>query len=147
MVYKIYGFVYLISMFQRPITAAIKTRLEEKRRHIQVMVGPRQAGKTTAIMQVLQGGRTPYHYAAADLPAPPPAEWITRQWEIARLKLQKNSPAVLILKGTERKPRRSIRNHPFPALVVERVPGLLRLDLGALLVFRRIPGRRGLERR
>lgn len=84
-------------MYQREITKTIGQRLREPRRFLQVIVGPRQVGKTTAIQQVLAEEARPAHYAAADLPAPPPVEWIARQWDLARLKLKGRTPAVLVL--------------------------------------------------
>ena len=85
------------SMYQREITKTIHRRLEEKRHFLQVIIGPRQVGKTTAIHQVLAGAKLPHHYAAADLPAPPLLEWIDRQWELARMKVEGDSPSVLVL--------------------------------------------------
>lgn len=64
---------------------------------MQVIIGPRQVGKTTAIQQVLAGIDVPYYYAAADLPAPPPTEWIAQQWDLARMKLAKETPAILVM--------------------------------------------------
>ncbi|MBI3614907.1 MAG: ATP-binding protein [Candidatus Omnitrophica bacterium] len=64
---------------------------------MQVILGPRQVGKTTAIQQVLSKLDTPHHYAAADLPAPPPTEWISRQWDLARAKVSGRHPAILVL--------------------------------------------------
>ena len=58
-------------MYERSMTHAIRGRLSEKRRFIQVILGPRQVGKTTAIQQVLKAIEVPSHYAAADLPAVP----------------------------------------------------------------------------
>lgn len=84
-------------MYTRTITRTITQRLREPRRFLQVMVGPRQVGKTTAIQQVLAAGRRASHYAAADLPAPPLTEWITRQWELARMKATGRTPAILVL--------------------------------------------------
>ena len=67
-----------MSSYQRRLTEIIARRLRETRRFIQVITGPRQVGKTTAIHQVLDGLSIPYHYAAADLPAPPDTMWIQR---------------------------------------------------------------------
>lgn len=75
-------------MYQRSMAETIEKRLKEKRRFIQVIVGPRQVGKTTAIQQILKDLYSPSHYAshyaAADLPAPPDTQWISRQWDSAR---------------------------------------------------------------
>ncbi len=83
--------------FKRDITNIIKERLLEERRFIQVITGPRQVGKTTAILQVLRELNIPNHYASADFPAPPPVEWIAQQWDLARRKLQDKKPAILVL--------------------------------------------------
>lgn len=79
------------------MTEIIAKRLKEKKCFIQVILGPRQVGKTTAIHQVLKDISLPSHYAAADLPAPPETAWIARQWELARMKLTGDRPVVLVL--------------------------------------------------
>ncbi len=84
-------------MFKRSMVEVIGKRLLEKRRFIQVLLGPRQVGKTTAIQQVLEDCKVPFHYAAADLPAPPDTGWIARQWEISRMKAEGSKPVVLAL--------------------------------------------------
>lgn len=84
-------------MFKRQLTGIVKTRLREKRRLMQVLLGPRQVGKTTAIQQVLSEADMPAHYAAADLPAPPPTGWIEEQWRLARMRAAGSKPAVLVL--------------------------------------------------
>ncbi|MBI5039222.1 MAG: ATP-binding protein [Nitrospirae bacterium] len=86
-----------MSSYRRRLTEIIARRLREKRRFIQVIMGPRQVGKTTAIQQVLDGVSMPHHYAAADLPAPPDTLWIQRQWELARMKIRRPSRAILVL--------------------------------------------------
>ncbi len=84
-------------MYKRDMTAIIESRLKEKRHFIQVIIGPRQVGKTTAIQQVLKESDLTAHYTTADLPAPPDTAWISRQWDIARVKLQDRKPGVLVL--------------------------------------------------
>lgn len=83
--------------FKRDITGTIANRLREKRCFMQVISGPRQVGKTTAIQQVLGTLDTPSHYAVADLPAPPPTEWVTQQWDVGRRKLHGRNSAILVL--------------------------------------------------
>jgi len=73
---------------KRDITSIIAKRLCGERHFIQVITGPRQVGKTTAIRQVLRDMDIPYHYAAADLPAPPLTEWIAQQWDAGRRRLR-----------------------------------------------------------
>ena len=77
-----------LPIFKRDITKIICQRLREKRHFIQVINGPRQVGKTTAIQQVLEDIDIPYHYGSADLPAPPATEWISQQWDSGRMKLK-----------------------------------------------------------
>ncbi len=86
-----------LPIFKRDVTTTINKRLCESKRFIQVITGPRQVGKTTAIQQVLQEIDMPYHYAAADLPAPPPLEWIAQHWELARMKLRNKNTSILVL--------------------------------------------------
>jgi predicted AAA+ superfamily ATPase len=89
-------------MYKRALTQIISKRLHEPRRFVQVIAGPRQVGKTTAIQQVLADLQRPSHYAAADLPAPPATEWIAQQWELARMKCRPGVPAVLVLDEVQR---------------------------------------------
>lgn len=89
-------------MYQRAITHLLHKRLHEPRRFVQVITGPRQTGKTTAIHQVLGKLDYPSHYAAADLPAPPETTWIAQQWELARMKCAAGAPAVLVLDEVQR---------------------------------------------
>lgn len=84
-------------VFKREIVSQLRQRLAEPRRFIQVVTGPRQVGKTTAVTQVLEAWRGLFHYATADLPAPPQPAWIEQQWETARLRAQVGRPVVLVL--------------------------------------------------
>lgn len=51
---------------------------------LQVLVGPRQVGKTTAAEQVERRLGWPSHVASADAPLPHPPEWVESQWHLAR---------------------------------------------------------------
>jgi uncharacterized protein len=86
-----------LPIFKRDITLTIGQRLHEKPKSIQVILGPRQVGKTTAILQLLAEWDSPHHYAAADLPAPPEASWIIDQWVFARSRCDKKNCSVLVL--------------------------------------------------
>jgi predicted AAA+ superfamily ATPase len=70
--------------FQRPHARVLSDRLAEPRRHIQFVGGPRQAGKTTLVQQVLSASTTPSLYASADEPAVRDTAWLSAQWETAR---------------------------------------------------------------
>lgn len=89
-------------MYKRAIVNILSKRLQEPRRFVQVITGPRQVGKTTAIQQVLVELAIPSHYAAADLPAPPATEWIAQQWDLARMKADVKSPVILVLDEVQR---------------------------------------------
>jgi uncharacterized protein len=85
-------------LFQRPILATLLARVREPRRFMQVLLGPRQVGKTTLARQMLADVACPAHYASADEPTLRDALWISQQWELARLKGRETSGrAVLVL--------------------------------------------------
>lgn len=86
-----------LPVFKRDITLILGKRLKERAKAIQVVIGPRQVGKTTAIKQLLAEHGAPSHYVAADLPSPPEAEWILDEWERARALIGKKDHAVLVL--------------------------------------------------
>jgi hypothetical protein len=71
--------------FQRPQAAALAERLAEPRRHLQVVAGPRQVGKTTLVQQVVESAGLPVRSASADEPTLRGPEWIEQQWQAARL--------------------------------------------------------------
>ena len=65
---------------------------------IQVVAGPRQTGKSTAIAQALEKVDKPAHSASADDVIAPDVEWLRTEWQQAR-NLQRDSdrPAILVL--------------------------------------------------
>ena len=71
--------------FRRPQAAELARRLREPRRHIQVVAGARQVGKTTLVQQVTEDITVPVRFASADEPTLRGADWIAQQWEAARL--------------------------------------------------------------
>jgi predicted AAA+ superfamily ATPase len=50
---------------------------------VQVLLGPRQVGKTTAVRQIEKAWEGPVIFATADLPAAPAQDWIRMQWQAA----------------------------------------------------------------
>jgi predicted AAA+ superfamily ATPase len=82
--------------YRRPQFAALSNRLDEPRRFIQVVAGPRQVGKTTLVQQVCEVSDLPVQFASADEPTLRGTEWIAQQWEIARL-MQSEHGSVLVL--------------------------------------------------
>ena len=79
-------------------------RLEKKRQFIQVVIGPRQVGKTTLVQQVLKQLAIPSHYVSADTPGLQTSAWIETQWEIARQLLQNNKEALLVIDEVQKIP-------------------------------------------
>ncbi len=63
-----------------------------------VVVGPRQVGKTTAVRQVCGHLDFPSHWASADSPVPPGAEWIESHWRLAATDAARSrKPGLLVL--------------------------------------------------
>ena len=80
---------------------SLKKRWDDHKGLIQVFTGPRQVGKTTAALALMN----PEHgiYADADLPTPPTADFITEHWNRAR---QLPSPQrTIILDEVQKIPR------------------------------------------
>ena len=71
--------------FVRPQAAELLNRLQEPRRFIQIVAGPRQVGKTTLALHVASECGLPHHIASADEPTLRDSAWIETQWETARL--------------------------------------------------------------
>lgn len=87
-------------MFRRPTFHTLLRRLQEPRRFIQVLAGPRQAGKTTIARQVAEAVSFPVHFAMADEPTLRDRSWLVQQWETARFAFKegkKGKGALLIL--------------------------------------------------
>lgn len=83
-------------MFLKPQLSILSTRLQQPRRFLQILAGPRQVGKTTLARQAIERFDGQAHYASADLPAAPDAGWIEQQWRLARL-LATQGAALLVL--------------------------------------------------
>ncbi len=84
-------------MFKRPITNVIIARLSEKRKFIQIILGPRQVGKSTAIRQATKELLYPTVYVLADLPLPPNHEFIAQHWNEARKQARGGQRVILVL--------------------------------------------------
>lgn len=82
--------------FTRPHAEALRRRLAEPRRFIQVVAGPRQVGKTTLVQQVTEMAGVPVVFASADEPTLRGKDWIAQQWESARLALGARG-AILVI--------------------------------------------------
>lgn len=79
-------------------------RVKKARTFIQVLLGPRQVGKTTLALQVAQRLDKPYHYVSADIATLQDLNWIYQQWEIARLKVDPRVGGLLIIDEVQKIP-------------------------------------------
>ena len=71
--------------FQRPFIQALAQRLTDTPVLIQVLVGPRQVGKTTGVRQLMAQASYPGHYASADDVLYSDRNWLLAQWQQALL--------------------------------------------------------------
>lgn len=90
--------------YQRPQAATLAERLAEPRRFLQVVAGPRQVGKSTLVQQVTSELTLPVRYVSADEPTLRGADWISQQWESARLEATGKAGAVLVLDEIQKIP-------------------------------------------
>jgi len=73
-----------LQSYRRGIFDVLASRIEEPPARIQVVSGPRQVGKTTAVRQVLEVVEEPSHYASADDPSLRDSAWLEAHWEEGR---------------------------------------------------------------
>jgi len=85
--------------FQRKILDTLLSRLKEPRKFIQVIVGPRQVGKTTIATQIEEKWSGIADYHSADDAAPHASVWLGQIWEALRIRmaLGEINEAVLIV--------------------------------------------------
>ncbi len=83
--------------YVHPVAGILKSRLAEPRRTIQIVLGPRQVGKSWAVNGVIRELSDPYVYAIADFVSPTPGvEWITSYWHQARDKEKGGNKVILV---------------------------------------------------
>ncbi len=73
--------------YRRPQYQEVANRINEPRGKIQVIVGPRQVGKSTLIGQVLDDCQIPYDSYSADDVTGISADWLSQIWETQRMKM------------------------------------------------------------
>jgi hypothetical protein len=84
-------------MYKRSEFQKIKSRLEEPRKFIQVVMGPRQIGKSTVVKQVLQELDLPYQFYSADNVPATNGAWIANCWMAVRSLMESNKWEQTIL--------------------------------------------------
>jgi predicted AAA+ superfamily ATPase len=80
-------------LFKRNFTKILEARLKEPLNFIQIILGPRQVGKTTAIKQIIESWPLPFIFETADDLIQPDHNWIELQWNRARAI---NAPVLLV---------------------------------------------------
>ena len=85
-------------MYKRAEYQVIKSRLEEDRRFIQVVMGARQIGKSTVVKQVLKDIDIPFRFFSADNVPATNTAWLSNCWAAVRsLKENKGWGCVVLV--------------------------------------------------
>jgi predicted AAA+ superfamily ATPase len=93
-------------MYIRTTFLTLLHRIKEPRRWIQVLIGPRQVGKTTGVLQILETLKqenVSVIYGSGDEPYLKDRDWLVQQWNHARLACAQKKP------------------HPYAVLVIDEV--------------------------
>jgi uncharacterized protein len=69
---------------ERRIVTRTLERLSATPALIQILIGPRQVGKTTVAQEIGVRWDGPVRHATADVPLPPGPEWVANEWNLAR---------------------------------------------------------------
>ena len=83
-------------MYEREIVGVISKRMNEPRRFLQIVLGPRQTGKTTAVRQALESVDVPYLMSEVEEHGASP-DWIRAQWYQARNLVQGGNQSALLV--------------------------------------------------
>jgi predicted AAA+ superfamily ATPase len=84
-------------MIKRAHLQLLIERMKEPKKFIQVLAGPRQVGKTTLVLQLLDEPGFDGLYVAADDLAGIGQQWIEMQWEKARQQIKNSTAETYVL--------------------------------------------------
>ena len=84
-------------MFERIHLQPLIKRLQEPRRFLQVIMGPRQVGKTTLVSQLTAQVKIYHQFVSADAAGAGNRTWLEQQWETARLKMAQHGTKEFLL--------------------------------------------------
>ena len=84
-------------MFERPHLQQVVKRIHEPRKFIQVILGPRQVGKTTLVNQLVQKYESESLVVSADALGASNSFWLEQQWETSRIKLKQSGAKEFLL--------------------------------------------------
>lgn len=82
--------------FRRPLVNTLVERMNEPRRYLQMLIGPRQTGKSTALRQALSQISLPHHVALASIDSSS-RDWLRAQWLQARTLITEQSPSAVLV--------------------------------------------------
>lgn len=91
-------------MYERSIVTTLKERLVEPRRFIQIVIGPRQTGKSTAVTQALVDMQVTQVAFAFDRPRDQTARKLEQVWEDARALLENVDEVIISLDEIQKVP-------------------------------------------
>jgi uncharacterized protein len=84
-------------MFERLHLQQVVKRILEPRKFIQVILGPRQVGKTTLVNQLVQKYASESLVVSADAVGASNSFWLEQQWETCRIKLKQSGAKEFLL--------------------------------------------------
>ena len=85
-------------MYQKSEYLVIRNRVKEPRKFVQVVMGPRQVGKSTVVKQVLAELDMPYQFYSADNVPATNSTWISDCWAAVRsLKESRGADSMLLV--------------------------------------------------
>lgn len=84
-------------MYQRRHLNILKSRMAEPRRRMQIVMGPRQVGKSTLAGQFTEGISVPFDFFAADGVNRFDSSWIPNKWQQVRMRMDIHSEQEHIL--------------------------------------------------
>ena len=87
----------ILFMFERPHLQQVVKRIHEPRKFIQVILGPRQVGKTTLVNQLVQKYESESLVVSADAVGASNSFWLEQQWEASRIKLKQSGAKEFLL--------------------------------------------------
>lgn len=84
-------------MYRRKQYETLLKRLKEPRKFIQVVMGPRQVGKSTMVKQVMSECEIPHLFYTADAVPASNLSWISDCWNAARRKMKSDAAGEFVL--------------------------------------------------
>jgi predicted AAA+ superfamily ATPase len=91
-------------MYNNPVVNTFVRRICEPRRFIQVITGPRQVGKTTAIREALNQAKVSSAYIACDSTEMADSVWLRQQWETGRVLAKSKNGHLLVFDEIQKVP-------------------------------------------